>query len=71
MELGRRPEQGLADAGYVSLGDLMKLKDGLADPSREMVAVLRGLFSSVATEAEIDAHLVTLFQDQFPQNPGD
>jgi hypothetical protein len=45
----------------ISLNELMLLKEGLADPSAELVASLKQLFRGSVTEAEIDAHLVVPF----------
>jgi hypothetical protein len=46
----------------VPLSELMLLKEGLADPSAELVASLKQLLKCSVTEVEIDAHLVTPFQ---------
>ena len=48
-----------ADVNYVSLSDLEGLKEGIADPSHELVVTLEKLLSHVASEAEIDNYLVT------------
>ena len=45
----------------ISLGDLRLLKEGLADPSAELVASLKQLLRGFVMEAEIDAHLVVPF----------
>lgn len=50
-----------ADINYVSLSDLKDLKEGLVDPSHELVVALKTLFSHVASEAEINDYLVTPF----------
>jgi hypothetical protein len=42
----------------------MLLKEGLADPSDELVALLKQLLKSSVTEADIDAHLVEPFQQR-------
>ena len=46
----------------ISLNELMLLKEGLADPSAELVASLKQLFRGSVTEAEIDANLVVPFK---------
>ena len=53
-----------SDLGFppiISLGDLMLLKEGLADPSAELVASLKRQLRGFVMEAEIDAHLVVPF----------
>ena len=53
------------DAGHpstISLNELMLLKEGHADPSGELVALLKQLLKSSVTEADINAHLVEPFQ---------
>ena len=46
----------------IPLNELMLLKEGLADPSAELVASLKQLLKGSVTEVEIDAYLVTPFQ---------
>jgi hypothetical protein len=46
----------------VPLNELMLLKEGIADPSVELVASLKRLLKGLVPEAEIDVHLVTPFQ---------
>jgi hypothetical protein len=46
----------------IPLNELMLLKEGLADPSAELVASLKQLLRGSVTEADIDTHLVTPFQ---------
>jgi hypothetical protein len=48
----------------VSLDELILLKEGLADPSAKLVALLKQLLKGTATEAEIDTYLVTSFQSR-------
>jgi len=48
----------------IPLNELMLLKEGLADPSTELVALLKQLLKGSVTEAEIDAHLVAPFQQR-------
>jgi hypothetical protein len=45
----------------IPLDELMLLKEGLADPSTELVASLKQLTQGSISEAEIDAHLVAPF----------
>ena len=45
----------------IPLNELL-LKEGLADPSAELVASLKQLLRGSVTEAEIDAHFVVPFQ---------
>ncbi len=52
------------DGSTISLDELRLLKEGRADPSPEMVTLIKRLFGSIVGEAEIDAHLVTPFQDK-------
>ncbi len=51
------------DGSVISREELRLLKEGMADPSPEMVALVKRLFGSIVSEAEIDAHLVTPFRD--------
>ncbi len=51
------------DDAVISLDELMLLKEGIADPSPEMVALVKRLVGSVGGDAEIDAHLVTPFRN--------
>jgi len=46
----------------VPLNELMLLKEGLIDPSAELVTSLKLLLRGSVTEADIDAHLVMPFQ---------
>ncbi len=48
----------------ILLYELMLLKEGLADPSAELVVSLKRLLRGSVTEAEIDAHLVAPFQQR-------
>jgi hypothetical protein len=45
----------------IPLDELMLLKEGLADPSAELVASLKQLLQGSISEAEINAHLVAPF----------
>ena len=48
----------------VPLEDIRSLKEGLADPSTELVASLKQLFTDVSTADEIDAYLVAPFRQR-------
>ena len=48
----------------IPLNELMLLKEGLADPSDELVTSLKQLLRGFVPEAEIDAHLVAPFQQR-------
>ena len=49
---------------FISLDDLMLLKDGLYDPSPHMVACFTRVLRSVASEEEIHSYLVAPFEGQ-------
>jgi len=46
----------------ISLAELMRLKEGLDDPSLELVRALKKLLLGVVSEVEIDKYLVRPFQ---------
>ena len=46
----------------LSLDELTRLKEGLVDPSPELVQALKKILSSVVSETEIDKYLVKPFQ---------
>ncbi|MCK4696667.1 MAG: hypothetical protein KAT53_00015 [Dehalococcoidia bacterium] len=48
----------------ISLNELIKLKEGLDDPSPELVQALKKLLLGVATVVEIDKYLVRPFQPE-------
>jgi hypothetical protein len=48
----------------IPLNDLMLLKEGLTDPSVELVALLKQLLKGFVTESDLDAHLVEPFQQR-------
>jgi hypothetical protein len=50
----------------VTLDELILLKEGLTDPSAELVASLKQLFQGISIEAEIDARLVVPFKQPQP-----
>ena len=51
----------IADNRYISLDDLLGLKEGLSDPPQELVITLKKLLSHVVSETEIDDYLVRPF----------
>ena len=61
QDLSHRPGQMLADVNYISLAELVKLGEGTADPSKQLVTALKKLLNSVASEAEIEDYLVNPF----------
>ena len=46
----------------ISLNELIRLKEGLDDPSPELIRVLKKLLLGIVSEAEIDKYLVSPFQ---------
>jgi len=46
----------------IPLSELRLLKEGISDPSAALVASLKQLLKGMVTEAEIDAYLVTPFE---------
>ncbi len=49
------------DVNYISLGDLLAIKKGLADTAPEMVVAVKKLLKAAASEAEIVEYLVKPF----------
>ena len=49
------------DVELISLDELYKIKNGLADPSPELVGTMKKLLQHVTSESEIDKHLVEPF----------
>lgn len=64
--ISRATGKTLPPHSQVPLSDLDALATGLADPSHQLVAVLRALPRNVVTPEEIDEHLVTPFADSGP-----
>jgi hypothetical protein len=56
-----KSDRVLDDICYVSLNDLEELKEGLSDPSQELIFLVKKLFSDVASENEIDNYLIKPF----------
>ncbi len=57
-------KNSINDVGYISLADIQELKEGLSNPSPELVATLKILFRRVASQDEIDNHLIKPFLDE-------
>jgi hypothetical protein len=45
----------------IPLGELLELKEGLADPSPQLIALLRGNFGTSVSQSELEANLVAPF----------
>ena len=61
LELRYNSDRRVADVNYVSLDDLKRLKEGLSNPSQELVSTLKKLFSHIASEHETDEYQFTPF----------
>lgn len=61
LDLNRTSDKVAADANYISLNDLVGLKEGLTDPTQQLVVALKKVLKSVASELEIDEYLVKPF----------
>ena len=61
QDLSRKPDKRLESINYISLDDLLRLNEGVIDPSPELVAALKKLLRPVVSEAEIDDYLVIPF----------
>ena len=61
QDLNRKRGKRLESINYISLHDLLKLKEGLTDPSPKFVAALKKLLRHAVSEAEIDDYLVMPF----------
>ena len=61
LDLSRTSDKAAADANYISLNDLVGLKEGLTDPTQQLVVALKKLLKSVTSEVEIDEYLVKPF----------
>ena len=62
LDLEHRLDKTINEIDYISLNDLKNLKEGLSDPSQELVSALKKLCSHIASENEINERLVTPFQ---------
>jgi hypothetical protein len=47
---------------YIPLEELRLIKEGIADPSPALIALLKDLVSGHVSRIEIDSHLVTPFE---------
>jgi hypothetical protein len=56
-----KPDEG---NNIIQLAELNKLKEGIADPSAELVTLLKKLLRPVASEVEIEDNLSTPFQPE-------
>ena len=61
QDLSHRPDKMLADVNYISLAELVELREGTAEPSKELVTALKKLLNGVASESEIEDYLVSPF----------
>jgi len=61
LDLSRTSDKAVSDVSYISLNDLVGLKEGLVNPTQQLVVALRKLLKSVASEVEIDEYLVKPF----------
>ncbi len=61
LELVLTSDEVLKDIN-ISLNELIRLKEGLDDPSPELVQALKKLLLGVATVVEMDEYLVRPFQ---------
>ena len=64
LNLDRTSEKITNDVDYISLNDLIGLKDGLTDPPQKLVVALKKLLKSVTNEVEIDKYLVKPFHNE-------
>ncbi len=60
LKLSLTSDEVLKDIN-ISLNELIRLKEGLDDPSPELVRALKKLLLGVVSEAEIDKYLVSPF----------
>ena len=58
------PVDGASPDLFVPLDDLRLLREGLADPSAELVASLRRLFGATIGEAEFETYLIAPFEEK-------
>ncbi len=64
-ELLHKSDKTIANISYIPLSDIEKVKEGIADPSEELVEMLKKFFHHIASEAEIEDHLVKPFSDKY------
>ncbi len=64
QQLAELPVDGAGPDLFVPLDDLRLLREGLADPTAELVASLRRLLGDRLGETEFEMFLVTPFEDK-------
>ena len=62
LDLTHRSDKTTTDVEYISLGDLIELKEGLIDPPQQLVLALKKLLKGAALAVEIDKYLVEPFR---------
>ena len=62
LDLSSRLDKTICGDYWISLNDLLQLKEGLADPPEQLVFALKHLLKGAASEAEIDEYLVRPFR---------
>jgi len=63
--LGYNTAKSLDVTSVISLAEMDELKKGYADPSEELVIVLKTLLNHVASECKIEEYLVTPFLSKY------
>ena len=58
------PTPGAEPSSIILLEDLRQLREGLADPSPGLIVSLKQLLRGAVSEQELEAHIVTPFQQQ-------
>ena len=61
-DLSPKSDRTIAGVNYLSLDDILRLKEGISDKSQNLVAILEKLLCHIASEAKIDDYLVTPLQ---------
>ena len=61
LDLSNRTNDRMTKVNFISLNDLAALKEGLSDPPQELVASLKKLLRTIASDAKIDDYLVRPF----------
>ena len=65
LELLHKSDKTIANISYIPLSDIEKVKEGIADPFEELAEALKKLFRPIASEAEIEDHLIKPFSDKY------
>ena len=60
-----RIDKYIEETDIVNLDDLDKLKRGIADPSNELVSILKRILRPVASDIEIEGYLVKPFHTEY------